>query len=80
MEVFALKRMKYQQVVIFGMLIFILMYTSSTRKCNTGIMEPAGKTINVVTGSSEADGTNNLTIDVSPLHLNQFNICTKGGH
>ena len=78
MEIFALNRMKYQQVVIFGMLIFILMYTHSTRKCNTGIMKFVGKAINVVNGSSEVNGTNRLTIDVFPLHLNQFNICAKG--
>ena len=70
--------MKYGQVAIVGMLILILMYTYSTRKCNTGIVDLARKMTKVFTGTSEVNGTNKLTIDVSPLHLDQFNICTKG--
>ena len=70
--------MKYGQVAIFGMLILILMYTYSTRKCNTGIVDLAGQMTKVFTGTNEVNRTNKLTIDVSPLHLDQFNICTKG--
>ena len=70
--------MNYRQVAIFGMLILILMYTYNTAKCNTAIMDLPGKITNVFTRTSEVTGTNKLTIDAFPLHLDQFNICTKG--
>ena len=60
------------------MLILILVHTHSTRESNTGIMKLVGETINVITGSSKVNETSNVTIDVFPLHLNQFHICTKG--
>ena len=70
--------MQYRYVAIFGMLILILMYTFRTRKHNTGIADDVGKITKDFTRTSEVNGTNKLTIDISPLHLDHFNICTKG--